>query len=475
MWARMRVSLSWKLLAVVLLSLGSGTLVFVLHLPLLHRQMQGQLQHLRDEQQTYRRVAGALQQVPPARQADRQAQRRLVARVRQLLPGTTATDVYLVDMYGRQLYPAEPARQLDLQRELRRKLQPNNVIVPEHDSLLFFPVQFTDAGGYLLVQTPYPQYFQQFLDTYLWQVWAVGGLSALVFCGVFLLLQRPRIRYLRQLARQVQEMADNRFEGQVTEAGHDELGAVARSINEMARQLARHMAQERQNEQARYELITSLSHDLKSPLTSILGYLDLLQHHPGLHGDPTPQHYVATAHRKALLLNTRINRLFEYSQLSTLSERGLLQPVPTNVAMLLRQLAGDFTPLFERRGIRVRLVLAPDTVVLAIDHHYWVRALENLFENAVRYAAPDSEFLLHLTQQPDQVLLVLENEAERSNDTDAERLFDRFYRGEAARRSEGSGLGLAITRRILALHHSSISAHWQGRRLQFRITIPQVP
>ncbi|RSK39543.1 sensor histidine kinase [Hymenobacter perfusus] len=140
---------------------------------------------------------------------------------------------------------------------------------------------------------------------------------------------------------------------------------MARSINEMARQLARRMAEERQNEQARYELITSLSHDLKSPLTSILGYLDLLQTPSGLTGD-TPQHYVATAHRKALLLNSRINRLFEYSQLSTLSERGLLQMVPT----LLRQLAGDFVPLFERRGITVELTCTPATVLLPIDHHY---------------------------------------------------------------------------------------------------------
>ncbi|RSK39544.1 sensor histidine kinase [Hymenobacter perfusus] len=104
-----------------------------------------------------------------------------------------------------------------------------------------------------------------------------------------------------------------------------------------------------------------------------------------------------------------------------------------------------------------------------------MRALENLFDNAVRYAAPDSVFSVCLTQLPDKVQLVLANQTEQVSEADAERLFDRFYRGEAARRSEGSGLGLAITRRILELHHSTITAHREGCELQFRVTIPYTP
>lgn len=464
LWARLRVSLSWKLLAVVLLSLGSGILTFALLIPLLRTQINQEKARLHTLRRTYQHVDAALHALPLQPLADAGARRALVTHLQTLLRTDSGSQyltqaVYLTDLDGRCWYdsaPNQPTSRPNLRAALRLKLQPTNIIEPEQDSLLFFPVRFTDASGYLLVGTSYPTHFGQALDRYYWKLGAAYAVAALVFCGMFLLLQRPRVRYLRQLARQVQELPASQFTGQVTEAGRDELGAVAHSINDMARQLARRIAEDRRNEQARYELITSLSHDLKSPLTSILGYLDLLQTHPGLRSDDTSQHYVLTAHRNARLLHARINRLFEYSQLSTLSEAELLHPVDTNVATLLRQMAGDFMPLFERRGIAIDLTIEADPVMLCIDHHYWVRALENLFENAVRYAAPDSVFTVHLTRQSNQVVLLLANETEREATAEAERLFDRFYRGEAARRSEGSGLGLAITRRILELHHSTI-------------------
>lgn len=469
------MSLSWKLFGIVLLSLISGLLTFALLLPLLRYQLNQQISQLNELRQTYQRVNAALQVLPHRPQADRASQRQLIAHLRHLMPDTKVETIYLVDLTGGILYQSRPTNRADhlsISRVLQHKLQPGNIFFPEPDSFLFFPIQFTDAGGYLLIRSRYPHYYQEFLDRYTWYVGSIFLCSILVFCVVLFLLQRPRILYLLQLARQVEDLAESQFKGQVTEVGQDELGALARSINEMARQLVKRMEEARLNEQARYELITSLSHDLKSPLTSILGYLELLQNHPSLPSDNTPHHYAITAYRKAELLNKRISRLFEYSQLNALSERELFQLVPTNITILLQQLSADYIPLFERRGITVQINIPANPIILPIDQHHWVRALENLFHNAVLYAAPDSLFSIYLTQQPEFLQLVLENELERELRIDAEHLFDQFYREDRARRSEGSGLGLSITRRIFELHGSKITAHCQENQLQFQVVIP---
>lgn len=479
-WKRLigtRVSLSWQILyfTVVSLVIGAGAdyLVFMLSEEDRQLLLRGQDNRVAELQTTYLRIDTQLAAMAQSRRLSSAVDRAdVLNQLNALLPSADWQLVSLVNAVGRPMEQAsvrsKPSPPANIQRMLRERLQP--LAVPYGDSVWVLPVQFLDAPGYVLLKNRRPLDGKDLAKQYNQTLLLPFGIGVLVFCVVLIALLHRKARYIQQLAQQVSQLTDHTLQQGVLVQGHDELAVLAISINAMGQRLAEQLARERQYELNRQELITNLSHDLKSPLTSIIGYLDLLKT-TAIVSPPAAQ-YLAIADRKAQLLNDRINRLFEYSQLINPNTVALLRVEPLNVVALLRQLLGDYVPLLNQLGITLQQEDWPEQLILAVDAHFWVRAFENLVHNVLRYAKPNSELLVQFSEEPEGWSILLENESTQPLPTAAaDWLFTGLYKSDPSRQSEGTGLGLAITRRILELHGASLSAQVVGQRLRLLVLL----
>lgn len=232
-------------------------------------------------------------------------------------------------------------------------------------------------------------------------------------------------------------------------------------INEQARQLA---------EQQKNDLIVYLAHDLKTPLTSIIGYLGILEDSPDL---PLEQRakYVGITLDKAYRLEQLINEFFEITRLN-LSELSL-EKTNVDLSIMLNQLVEEFYPLLEEKRMSISCDIESG-IRLNADADKLARALDNLLRNAVNYGWDESEVKLSAHFSGSNIVVTLANRGDEIPAEKLARIFDKFCRLDSSRRSKtgGAGLGLAITKQIIELHNGTISAACSGNDITFTIVLP---
>ena len=337
------------------------------------------------------------------------------------------------------------------------------------------------TGMLLLVAAALSSVFDPFtaLLSFLAETVGVLPVSALVclvlFFAWYMLLSQPLIRYIEAMSRAMGEVARGNYEVTLPPRGSDELGLLGQNLVEMGRQLKVSLARERQANQARYELITAVSHDLRTPLTSVLGYLQLIDEDK-YRDEVELRYYVDMAYDKARQLKRLIDQLFEFTRTS---HGGLvLRPVTINPAELLEQVAEAFVPALREADMEYRLRLPADRVTVNADPDLLVRVLENLISNAIRYGREGK--LVELEMEVDRAgRAVLIRVANRGNPIPVhqlEHIFDSFYRGERSRsgKTGGAGLGLAIVKNIVTLHGGSVRAINETDRTVFEVRLPIV-
>lgn len=226
----------------------------------------------------------------------------------------------------------------------------------------------------------------------------------------------------------------------------------------------------REAEQRKNDLIVYLAHDLKTPLTSVVGYLTLLRDEPHLSPEMRVR-YTGVALDKALRLEDLINEFFEITRfnLSTIE----LEKERVDVSRMLEQMMWEFKPLMADKRLTWQARL-PKGVMLACDANKMERVFDNLIRNAISYSEPDSPLLLTLESENGRVTIRLENRGRTIPPESLARLFERFYRADSARatRSGGAGLGLAIAKEIVARHGGSITAESFDDRVIFTVRLP---
>jgi len=292
-----------------------------------------------------------------------------------------------------------------------------------------------------------------------------------LFVAFFFLLSHGTIRRIEQLNRAVHRIARGELDVTIPVRTDDELGHLARNLEVMTQQLQRSMDEERRAQQARHELITSVSHDLRTPLTSVLGYLSLIER-DRYRDEVELRHYTDLAYAKAQQLQRLVEQLFE---LTRTSHGGLrLSVVPVNLGELLEQLAEEFVPALEAAGMHYRLTLPEERVTAAVDPDLMVRVLENLVTNAIRYGREGRQVDLALFRDGGHVVVQVANYGEPIPERDLPYLFESFYRVEKSRSHEtgGAGLGLAIARNIVLLHGGCITAFNEAGRTVFEVRLP---
>ena len=285
------------------------------------------------------------------------------------------------------------------------------------------------------------------------------------------LIRRYRQMQLRHVIEELHYIADGHFDHRIPFVVKTDLQKVIDSINALVDSTVASMEEERQIEQSKDDLITNVSHDIRTPLTSIIGYLGLLKSSE-LNEDQTK--YIQIAYDKALQMKALAEDLFEYTTLRS-STNNKLVLAPLHVNSMLEQVAAGFELEAEKKNIAFNVVTRPRDLVIDADAKMIVRMLNNLISNALKYGRGATEIDLIANKVNNEfVELRVENNGEQIPKKSLQKIFDRFYRVESSRnlKTGGTGLGLAITKSIVDLHGGNIKCQSTAELTSFIIQLP---
>ncbi|MDK7194305.1 sensor histidine kinase [Lactobacillus gasseri] len=285
------------------------------------------------------------------------------------------------------------------------------------------------------------------------------------------LIRRYRQMQLRHVIEELHYIADGHFDHRIPFVVKTDLQKVIDSINALVDSTVASMEEERQIEQSKDDLITNVSHDIRTPLTSIIGYLGLLKSSE-LNEDQAK--YIKIAYDKALQMKALAEDLFEYTTLRS-STNNKLVLAPLHVNSMLEQVAAGFELEAEKKNIAFNVVTRPRDLVIDADAKMIVRMLNNLISNALKYGHGATEINLIANKVNNKfVELRVENNGEQIPKKSLQKIFDRFYRVESSRnlKNGGTGLGLAITKSIVDLHGGTIKCQSTSELTSFIIQLP---
>jgi signal transduction histidine kinase len=288
---------------------------------------------------------------------------------------------------------------------------------------------------------------------------------ALFYVMVIVPMLLRRIITFNRIIRATEEIAAGHLDFSIPADGRGNLAGLARNLNNLKVGLSKSIESHMKSERMKSELITNVSHDLKTPLTSIINYVDLLKKE-----DLTPeekQQYVEILDRKAQRLKVLIDDLFEAAKMSSGDVELVLEQA--DVAALLEQAMAELAERIEESGLAFRIHVEKPKMYALIDGRKMWRVFENVISNALKYAIPGTRVYIHLTEKDDLVIFSIQNISAYEIDFEAEELFERFKRGDQSRHTEGSGLGLAIAKSIIDLHGGKLRIEIDGD--QFKVII----
>lgn len=278
---------------------------------------------------------------------------------------------------------------------------------------------------------------------------------------------------VRELAQTARRVADGDFGARVTVSGRDEVADASRAFNTMAEQLQQATKERQAVEALRRDLIAWTSHDLRTPLTSIRAMVEAL--YDGVVDDEeTVRRYYRTIRADVLALNSLIDDLFELAQLEA---GGLeLDLEPHSLGDLISDALETFQVLAEQRGVRLQGSVAADINLVEMNAPKLARVLRNLLSNAIQYTPRGGAVQIEAWREENRAYVTVEDSGAGFADADLSRVFEQFYRGEAARSraTGGAGLGLAIARAIIDAHGGEIWAENRttgGARVKFYVYI----
>lgn len=307
--------------------------------------------------------------------------------------------------------------------------------------------------------------YQRFVRNYM--NWYVLLAIVAVFLVVLRIYLKGFTKYFNEINRGIDALIDENAEDVVLSP---ELAAIEKKINYMKHTLEQRKLQTELAEQRKNDLVVYLAHDLKTPLTSVIGYLTLLRDESKI-SEELKEKYLSISLEKAERLEDLINEFFEITRfnLSNIT----LEYSRVNLTRLLEQLTYEFKPMLLEKNLTCELEIAPDTM-MKCDANKMQRVFDNLLRNAVNYSFDDGTIHIAVTQNDNHMIIKFTNCGNTIPQEKLERIFEQFYRLDAARssRNGGAGLGLAIAKEIVGLHKGTITAKSDNEVTEFEVTIP---
>lgn len=313
---------------------------------------------------------------------------------------------------------------------------------------------------------------------HLWS-WERIGVFLMGIADVVVLYWRLIRRYhqmqLRHIISELHYIANGHFGHRISFSVNTDMQKVIDSINSLVDSTVEAINEEKAIEQSKDELITNVSHDIRTPLTSIIGYLGLLKN-GAVTSREDMMKYINIAYDKAEQMKSLANDLFEYTTLKSTKTKLTLSPV--NILSMMEQVAAGFELEAEKKGISFAIKARPEDLVVNADVEKLVRVYNNLISNALKYAAgADTINLVANLVNEKWVELRVENNGEPIPQDKLKKIFDRFYRVESSRNTKtgGTGLGLSIVQGVVELHGGTICCESNAKLTSFIILLPRHP
>ena len=281
-------------------------------------------------------------------------------------------------------------------------------------------------------------------------------LGILLFSVTFMILQEPYIRYISRISEAVQNISEGNLNTVIDVIGDDEFSSMAANLNHMAADIKKLMEKERESERTKNELITNVAHDLRTPLTSIIGYLELLAGNQQVPADM--QHkYIEIAYGKSRRLQKLIEDLFGFTKLNC--GKIAMHVGQIDIVKLLGQLVEEAYPNFVEKGLSYDLQSNVPAKIINADGNLLARLFDNLIGNAIKYGADGKRVLVKIHAEGETVTVSVTNYGYVIPADELPLIFNKFYRVEQSRSSStgGTGLGLAIAKEIVDMHGGTIS------------------
>lgn len=283
-------------------------------------------------------------------------------------------------------------------------------------------------------------------------------LGILIFSLIFLLLQRKMARDIETIAHAVKQISEGDLSTRLELEGEGELTDIAENLNRMEEDIQELIDKERTSEQSKTDLITNVAHDLRTPLTSILGYLELLRKNQKLSLE-MQQKYLDIAYNKSVRLQKLIEELFGFTKLSY--GKINMNVTKVDIVELLAQLLEESYPNFQKNGLSYDFVSNRKSQIIEADGDLLARLFDNLIGNAIKYGKEGKRVRVSLRADREIVTIKIVNYGYVIPENELPLIFDRFYRTDHSRTNAsgpgGTGLGLAIVKNITDMHHGTVS------------------
>ena len=337
--------------------------------------------------------------------------------------------------------------------------------------------------GFVVVFAVFIFVMRTFLSTFSWQAdnlfyKLLKSIDNYIFfwIGSFLLIgwlvityyffQKP-LRYLDELVMASEQLAKSVSEPIVLP---DSMKDVQDELNQVREQTQRNAMAAKEAEQRKNDLIVYLAHDLKTPLTSVIGYLALLRDEPQISKELRAK-YTGIALDKAERLEALINEFFDITRFNL--TRLILDTRTVNLTRMLEQITFEFNPLLAEKSLKWDLRLIPDLQTVC-DPEKMERVFDNLIRNAVNYSYNDTKIILSMERLEEYAIIRVENRGHTIPPEKLSRIFEQFFRLDQARSSStgGAGLGLAIAREIVQSHGGTITAESIDESIVFTVKLP---
>ena len=354
--------------------------------------------------------------------------------------------------------------------------------------LIFFQVDYIMNGSFVdwfesqftYTQSAYSdefggEYVQKVIDWYSLKAFLMIFFTVFVFALVLAVTAILHFYGKRKTRKNVEDLNEKIHRYMTKDLDMDEVfPAPYTEVGAQMLQLKSGMIQKeetlKREAQRKNDLITYLAHDLKTPLTSVLGYLHLLDEAPDM---PTAQKakYTHIALEKAERLEDLIEEFFEITQYNF--QNIYLEKENLDLSYMLMQMTEEFYPILSAHGNEIKLE-TEENLHIDADPDRMARVFNNILKNAVAYSYPDTPIKVQAFQKKERVLISFENQGKNIPKEKLDMIFEKFFRLDSSRRSNtgGAGLGLAIAKEIVELHEGSISAKSENERVIFTVELP---
>jgi len=273
--------------------------------------------------------------------------------------------------------------------------------------------------------------------------------------------------YFNTIVKTINELANGKIVDEIEIPGKTIFSQLANDINAIKDGVKLSQREQVKSERLKTELITNVSHDLRTPLTSIITYTDLLKSDDLTEEDR--HNYVEIIDRKSKRLKVLIDDLFEASKMATGNIE--LNKSEIELVQLLQQALAEYDEKIEQSQLQFRVTHDDQPIEATVDGQKLWRVFDNLINNILKYSLPNTRVYISVKNRPDVVEIVFKNVSQFELGDSVDELFERFKRGDKSRHTEGSGLGLAIAKSIIDLHEGEMDIGVDGDLFKVTITL----